>query len=80
MKRTQVYYFAKGHLGQYENWWYLVENDDGTFEVEHEWDDVSINGSSGHSEGSVKYSLDQGLKKAPQGAVDKIKEMLGIFG
>ncbi|MDX0488829.1 hypothetical protein GOC53_00840 [Sinorhizobium medicae] len=79
MKKTQVYYFAKGHLGQHEDWWYLIENDDGSYQIEHEWDHVST-GSSHKSEGSQTFSLEEGLKRVPHNAVEKINEILGIFG
>jgi hypothetical protein len=79
MKKTQVYYFAKGHLGQHEDWWYLIENEDGTHQVEHEWDHVSTS-SFNKSEGSTVLSLEDGLQKAPHSAVEKIKSILGIFG
>ncbi|MBO9194353.1 hypothetical protein J5277_09570 [Rhizobium sp. 16-449-1b] len=77
MARTQVYYIAKGHLGQYEDWWYLDQKDDGTVEIVNEWDHVSVNGL-GKNEGSKSYSLDAGLKEAPHKAVAKIKELLGM--
>ncbi|MGR9552285.1 hypothetical protein ACU8MG_03825 [Rhizobium leguminosarum] len=76
MKRTQVYYNAKGHLGQYEDWWYLIQNDDGTVEVENEWDHVNVNGLA-KNQGAKKYSLEEGMKEAPHNAVSKIKEILG---
>ncbi len=76
MTRTQVYYRASGHMGQYEDWWYLVQNEDGTCEIEHEGDHVRVNGLS-RTENSIKYSLEDGLKEAPIGAVVKIREILG---
>jgi hypothetical protein len=77
MKRTQIHYFAKGHLGQHEDWWYLVEADDGTHHVEHEWDHVSV-GSGNKSEGTTRHSIEYALKNAPTKAVAKLKELLGL--
>jgi hypothetical protein len=76
MKKSQVYYAAKGHLGQNEEWWYLIENDDGSIEIENEWDHVKVNGLA-QNKGSKRFSLDDGLKEAPSNAVAKIKELLG---
>lgn len=78
MKSTQVYYFAKGHLGQHEDWWNLIENEDGSFEIEHEWDHVSVSSGGNNSQGSRRFSLEEGLSKAPAKAVAKIKEILGF--
>lgn len=75
MKKVQVYYFAKGHLGQHEDWWYLIEHDDGTYEIEHEWDHVSTNGPN-RSAGATKFSLEEGLQRAPHRAVTKINELI----
>jgi hypothetical protein len=77
MNKIQVYYFAKGHLGQYERWWYLNKHDDGTYTVTSEWDDVSTNGGD-HSSGEQEMSVEDALKIAPHEAVTKIKELLNL--
>lgn len=77
MKRTELYYFAKGHLGQYEDWWNLLENEDGSVQIEHEWDHVST-GSSNSSRGTTVYPLSEGLQHAPARAVEKVKEILKL--
>ena len=50
----------KGHLGQYEDWWYLIEEDDGNFYVEHEWDHVNV-GTLAKNAGSKSYSVEEFL-------------------
>lgn len=37
----ELRYRQKGHLGQYEDWWDLFQQEDGTFVVKHHWDHVS---------------------------------------
>ncbi|OMP69505.1 hypothetical protein BV900_24730 [Agrobacterium tumefaciens] len=64
-------------MGQYEDWWYLIQNDDGTIQIEHESDYVRVNGLS-RTEGSKLYSLDEGLKVAPHDAAKRIREILGL--
>lgn len=75
MKQTQVYYFAKGHLGQYEDWWYLLKLDDGAWQIKHEWDHVNV-GSGNVSQGEKYYSLEDGLRRAPQSARDEIRTII----
>jgi hypothetical protein len=70
-----VYSFAKGHLGKYEDWWYLVVNEDGTHNVEHKWDHASTNGG-GSSVGEETYSLYEAMTEAPASAVEKIRALL----
>ena len=77
MAKTRVYYHASGHLGQYEDWWWLVQEDDGSVFVDHEWDHVSVN-SLAKNDGEIRYSLEDGLRKAPDAAVAKIKAILGL--
>lgn len=77
MNRIQVYYFAKGHLGQFERWWYLNKHEDGTYTVTREWDDVSTNGG-GSSTGEEEMSVEDALKRAPHEAVSRIKELLSL--
>ncbi|WP_374833947.1 hypothetical protein [Paenochrobactrum pullorum] len=77
MKKTQVYNKESGHLGQYEEWWYLIEHDDGTQQIEHRWHNVRVNGLK-VDEGSKIYSLADGLKEAPFSASDQIRNILGI--
>ena len=74
MKRTELYYFAEG--GQSEDWWALVEEDDGTKYVEHDWNNVSVNGSAAKSQGTERYTVEEALLKAPHGAVSRLKKAL----
>lgn len=37
----ELRYRQKGHLGQYEDWWDLFQQEDGAFVVRHHWDHVS---------------------------------------
>lgn len=76
MPRQQVYYFAKGHMGQYEDWWYLRDNGDGTYHIEHEWDHVSV-GNLSKNQGTEVFELEEGLAKAPQKAVEEVRRLLG---
>lgn len=75
--RTRIYYFAKGHLGQYEDWWYLVEEDGKEPYVEHEWDHAKV-GSGGKTEGTTRHSIDEALKLAPHKAVEELKSRLKL--
>jgi len=65
----------KGHLGQYEDWWYLVQSDGQEPYVEHEWDHVSV-GSGDHRQGTDKMSVDQALEKAPYAASEALRKLL----
>ncbi|MNS57158.1 hypothetical protein D3C72_900370 [compost metagenome] len=38
----ELSYRQKGHMGQYEDWRDLFQNEDGTFVVRHKWDHVSV--------------------------------------
>lgn len=58
--RTLLCKHEKGHLGQYEDWYYLVENEDGTRHVEHDWDHVTVNGL-GKNEGTKTYTVEEFL-------------------
>lgn len=50
--RKQFYKMEKGHLGQYEDWWYFdVEKDI----VTHSWDHVTVNGLASKT-GEKSYS------------------------
>ena len=57
MKRTQIFKRVKGHVSQYEDWWYLIEEDDGSKYVEHQWDHVTVNGLS-QDAGTERYKID----------------------
>lgn len=46
----------KGHLGQYEDWWYLETDDNGEQIIEHRWDHVSV-GGGGADRGSEKTEV-----------------------
>ncbi|WP_407976884.1 hypothetical protein ACJKIH_14700 [Brucella pseudogrignonensis] len=77
MKKTEVFSKQSGHLGQYEEWWYLIEHEDGTQEIEKKWHDTKVNGLKTNS-GSKVYSLEDGLREAPARAVDEVKSKLGL--
>lgn len=77
MTKTKLHYRQKGHLGQYEDWWWLIDNGDGTHSIEHEWDYVQVNGLDKNQNSKV-YSLTEGLKEAPHQAITKAKELLGL--
>ncbi|MEE3045155.1 MAG: hypothetical protein VX620_07890 [Pseudomonadota bacterium] len=57
--RKLLYKKESGHLGQYEDWWYLIEDTDG-MHVLHEWSHVRVNGLS-VTEGNKKFSIDEFL-------------------
>ncbi|MHC8494524.1 hypothetical protein ACTU44_17670 [Thalassospira sp. SM2505] len=48
-----------GHLGQYEDWWYLIEDTEG-LHVLHKWNHVRVNGLS-VTEGDEKFGIDEFL-------------------
>jgi len=77
VKKTQVYYKESGHLGQYEEWWHVIQHDDGSSQIENSWHNVKVNGLS-VDKGSKTYSLDDGLRELPAGSVAKAKEILGL--
>ena len=75
MPRTLLHKQEKGHLGQYEDWWYLVEKDDGSKHIEHEWDHVAVRGFD-KREGSEIIAIEKFLESGPDKAVTKLKELL----
>ncbi|NKC28988.1 hypothetical protein [Brucella ciceri] len=73
-----IFKHTKGHLGQYEDWWYLERKDDGTAVVRHVWDHVAVNGFA-KSEGEKTYTVDEFLSGNHHGtAKQKVKDALGI--
>jgi hypothetical protein len=60
-KKVQIGEKKKGGLGQTEDWWYFVTEDDGTHCVEHEWSYVDPYGKSPGSEGSKKIPVNEFL-------------------
>ena len=76
MKRTRLHHKESGHLGQYEDDWYLVEDDDGTKWVSHEIDHVRVNGLQ-KTEGQTRIEIEDFLKGGHPKAVEKLKEILG---
>lgn len=56
MARTEFYKRTKGPMAENEDWWYLVDGDNGEKLVEHEWDHVRINGLARNS-GSNTYTI-----------------------
>ncbi|MFH5773578.1 hypothetical protein ACHFJ0_04950 [Paracoccus sp. NGMCC 1.201697] len=79
MNAYEVHYYAKGHMGQYETWWYLLENDDGSFSLLHEWDSVTV-GTLAHTKGKEELSLEDGFSKAPEKARVEIARFLAERG
>lgn len=77
MPRTLLYKLEKGHLGQYEDWWYLVEEADGTRYVEHEWDHVAVRGFD-KREGSKQIEIDDFLARGHDKAVARLRGILGL--
>lgn len=75
MTRTLFHSHAGGHLGQYEDWYYLVENDEGVRHVEYEWDHVNVNGGA-KSEGTTKQTVEEFLSGGKATAIDKLKTLL----
>ncbi|MGX9990840.1 hypothetical protein ACS4RR_016945 [Rhizobium sp. Z1P35] len=59
MSRKQFFKRVKGHVSQYEDWYYLVEEGGVTF-VEHEWDHVTVNGLAQNT-GTQRYTVDEFL-------------------
>lgn len=77
MERTQVYHRESGHMGQYEDWWYLEVAEDGAISIVHEWNHVRVRDLS-TNEGTERYTLDEGLAKAPVNAANAIRVKLGL--
>jgi hypothetical protein len=77
MARTLLHKQEKGHLGQYEDWWYLDENADGTQQVHHEWDHVSVRGLA-RTDDARKYTIEEFLDGDHNHiAKSKLREILG---
>ena len=59
--RIELSASAKGSLGEDEDWWVLVVDDDGKMYVEHEWSHVNAYkfrvGSSGTNQITVSHFL-----------------------
>lgn len=73
--RTQLHKSEKGHLGQYEDWWYLVD-EDGEKYVLHEWDHVRVNGGE-KNDGSERLEITDFLKTGNNKAVARLRELIG---
>jgi hypothetical protein len=71
----QLHYFAGGHLGQYEDWWYLVTNEGQEAYIEHEWTHFRANGG-GSGKGSERLSITCAQKEMPETARHKLAELL----
>lgn len=68
----------KGHLGQYEDWWYLDAHEDGTHSVRHSWDHVTVKGLA-KNEGEKVYSVEEFLSgNHHDTAKQKVREALGL--
>lgn len=72
--RTQLHKKESGHLGQYEDWWYLID-EGGERYVSHEWDHVRVNGGD-TNQGSTRIELDEFLKSGNDKAVARLKELI----
>ncbi|TRC78528.1 hypothetical protein FJV80_24610 [Mesorhizobium sp. WSM4310] len=79
MARTLFHKHDGGHLGQHEDWYYLVDNEDGSRHVEYEWDHVSVNGG-GKSEGTRRFTLNDFLGGGKATAISKLKALLDKGG
>lgn len=77
-KRTQIHLQRKGSLAEHEDWWTLVETNNGRKLVEHEWSYVdpyklSSPGNSGKSTMTVEEFLASG---ADANVIAKLRELL----
>lgn len=78
-KRTTIIESRKGALGQNEDWYYFVANDDGSCHIEHEWSHGDPYGKGGGSSGSKHLSVEEFLKGNYNAeAVAKVKQLANI--
>lgn len=71
-----IYKKTKGHLGQYEDWWYLRTKEDGSKTVIHEWSHTQVSGLNTNS-GEETYTVENFLAgKHYQKAIDELNTML----
>ncbi len=65
-------------MGQYEDWWHLDANEDGSHTVRHVWDHVRVNGLA-RNEGSESYSVEEFLSGDHHDtAKQKVREALNL--
>lgn len=62
----QLRYQQKGHLGQYEDWWDLFQQEDGSFVVRHKWDHVRV--------GTLQADRGENISTASQSDIQKARE------
>ncbi|WP_256809157.1 hypothetical protein [Bradyrhizobium sp. Bra64] len=75
--RTLITETRRGALGQNEDWWYFVANDDGSRHIEHEWSYVDAHGKGKDSAGTKKLTVEEFLKDNHNAAaVGKVKELM----
>lgn len=78
MKRTEFFKRVKGHLSQYEDWYYLVEEEDGNKYVEHDWDHVTV-GDLSQNVGTKRYTVEEFLRGDHYtGAQTALEKLLGL--
>lgn len=73
--RTLLHRRESGHLGQYEDEWYFVQEGDDRY-VSHEYDYVRVNGLN-QNEGKKRIEIDEFMRTGHHTAVTKLKEILG---
>ncbi|MBA8821454.1 hypothetical protein BRY73_16185 [Ochrobactrum sp. P6BS-III] len=77
MRKIEIYSKSGGNAGQYVDRWYLVQADDGTYQVEYYWVNKMGPGRK-DVEGSNLYSLEEAYLRAPQEALEAINRELEI--
>lgn len=71
----ELYKKVKGHMGQYEDWWNLRENEEG-MHVVHSWNHVTVR-TSAVQDGSKTYSIEDFLADDhPEPAKKALREHL----
>ena len=75
MKRIGLYYVATGRLGEHEDWWTLIEHDDGSHHVEHDWDRKDAPAGD-RAKGPDTLTVDQTLMIAPLAVTARLRSVL----
>lgn len=74
--RKLIHKQEKGHMGQYEDWWYLDVSDENDPTVVHMWDHVRV-GDLSQGSGETTYTVEEFLDgKNNEHAKAKLREML----
>lgn len=76
MKKRQIAEKTQGHMGQNEDWWTLIQDDDGTTFVRHSWSYTKINGLTTNS-GSKDIPASEYFGLTGEALDAKIAELLG---